>query len=126
METIYFVLGMLSIIGAIAIATIVWGVVKISRLLKTIKHQEEWIMNTERSTWDSIHRMREDLERRMDSMEQHAYGQVTDLQREMDFKINSQITDAVTQSTSYTDKRIDKLIDMHFDTVGVKKQLIKG
>ena len=39
METIYFVLGMLSIVGAIAIATIVWGVVKISRLLKTIKHQ---------------------------------------------------------------------------------------
>ena len=126
METIYFVLGILSIIGAIAIATIVWGVVKISRLLKTIKHQEEWIMNTERSTWDSIHRMREDLERRMDNMERHAYGHVTDLQREMEVKTNSQITDAVTQSTSYTDKRIDKLIDTYFDTVGAKKQVIKG
>ena len=126
METIYFVLGMLSIVGAGIIATIVWGVVKISKLLKVIKQQEEWIVNNERHIHDSIHRLREDSERRMDSMEQHAYGHVTDLQREMDFKINNQITDAVTLSTSYTDKRIDKLIDTYFDAVGAKKQIIKG
>ena len=122
----YFVLGMLSIIGVAFVATIVWGIVKISKLLKAIKHQEEWIVNNERHIHDSIHRLREDSERRMDSMEQHAYGHVTDLQREMDFKINNQITDAVTLSTSYTDKRIDKLIDTYFDTVGAKKQIIKG
>lgn len=126
METIYFVLGMLSIIGAIAIATIVWGVVKISKLLKAIKLQEEWIVDNERNIHSNIHRLREDLDRRMDSMEQHAYGHVTDLQREMDFKINNQVTDAVTQSTSYIDKRIDKLIDTYFDTIGAKKQIIKG
>ena len=122
----YFVLGMLSIIGVAFVATIVWGVVKISKLLKVIKLQEEWIIDNERNVHSNIHRLREDSERRMDSMQQHAYGQVTDLQREMDFKINSQITDAVTLSTSYTDKRIDKLIDTYFDTVGAKKQIIKG
>ena len=151
METMYFVLGMLSIIGAIAIATIVWGIVKISKLLKAIKQQEEWIINNDRTVWENIHRLREDLERRMDVIDRHAYSHVTDLQRELDsrfntiereqekieeelhrrishenedmmIEINSQITDAVTQSTSYTDKRIDKLIDTYFMVSEAKKQ----
>ena len=122
----YFVLGLLSIIGAAILATIVWGTLKIVNLLKTIKQHEEWIMNNDRSTWENIHRLREDLERRMDNMERHANGYVTDLQREMEVKTNSQITDAVTQSTSYTDKRIDKLIDTYFDVISAKKQVIKG
>ena len=126
METMYFVLGMLSIVGAIAIATIVWGVVKITKLLRAIKQYEEWISNNDRNMYENIRGLRDDLDRRMDNMERHAYGHVTDLQREMEAKTNSQITDAVTQSTSYTDKRIDKLIDTYFDTVGAKKQVLKG
>lgn len=111
----YFVLGMLSIIGAIAIALIVWGVLKITKLLKAIRQQEEWIMNNDRNVWDGTQRLREDLERRQDNMERHVYQNVTELQREMDMKINDQITDAVTESHSYTDKRIDKLIDVYFN-----------
>ena len=122
----YFVLGMLSIVGAIAIATIVWGVVKISKLLKAIKQQEEWIMNNDRNTWDNIHRLREDLDRRMDSMDRHANDHITDLQRDVVARINDQITDAVTQSTSYTDKRVDKLIDTYFSDKKSKKELING
>jgi len=95
-------------------------------LLKTIKQHEEWMANNERNVYDIIHRTREDLDRRLDNMERHANGYVTDLQREMEAKTNSQITDAVTQSTSYTDKRIDKLIDTYFDVVNAKKQVIKG
>ena len=126
METMYFVLGMLSIIGAAILATIVWGTLKIVNLLKTIKQHEEWMTNNERNVYDIIHRTREDLDRRLDNMERHANGYVTDLQREMEVKTNSQITDAVTQSTSYTDKRIDKLIDTYFDVISAKKQVIKG
>ena len=118
----YFVLGMLSIIGAIILATIVWGTLKIVKLLKTIKQHEEWISSNERNYYENISRMREDLDRRMDNMERHAYGHVSDLQREMELKTNSQITDAVTQSNSYTDKRIDKLIDAYFITSEAKKQ----
>ena len=147
----YFVLGMLSIIGVIAIATIVWGIVKISKLLKVIKQQEEWIINNERQIHDTLYRLREDLDRRMDIMDRYGCDRVTDLQRELDsrfntiereqekieeelhrrishenedmmIEINSQITDAVTQSTSYTDKRIDKLIDTYFMVSEAKKQ----
>ena len=121
----YFVLGVLSIIGAIALATIVWGVLKITKLLKAIKQQEEWIINNDRNVWESTHRLREDLERRMDNMDRYTNQYVTDLQREMDAKINNQITDSVTQSHSYTDKRIDKLIDTYFEVKEAKK-LIKG
>ena len=151
----YFVLGMLSIIGAAILATIVWGTLKIVKLLKTIKQHEEWMANNERSIYESIRHLREDLDRRMDNMDRYGHERVTDLQRELHkrfaetnretdriaeeahkriseeitnlhMETNSQITDAVTQSTSYTDKRIDKLIDAYFDTVSVKKQVIKG
>ena len=125
METIYFVLGMLSIVGAIILATIVWGVLKISSLLKAIKDHEQWIVNNDRHVWETIERLRADLERRQAEVERYGYQHVTDLQREMDMKINDQITDSVTQSYSYTDKRIDKLIDTYFDVKEAKK-LIKG
>jgi len=126
METMYFVLGMLSIIGAAILATIVWGTLKIVKLLKAIKQQEEWMINNERNVYENIRHLREDLDRRMDTMDRYGCDRVTDLQREMNLKVNDQITDAVTQSTSYTDKRIDKLIDTYFDVVNAKKQVIKG
>ena len=151
METMYFVLGMLSIIGAAILATIVWGTLKIVNLLKTIKQHEEWMASNERNVYDNIHRLREDLDRRLEDMDRNGWERVTALQRELDarfntiereqekteevlhrrishenedmmIEINSQITDAVTQSTSYTDKRIDKLIDTYFMVSESKKQ----
>lgn len=151
METMYFVLGMLSIIGAAILATIVWGTLKIVNLLKTIKQHEEWMASNERNVYDNIHRIREDLDRRLEDMDRNGWERVTALQRELDarfntiereqekieeelhrrishenedmmIEINSQITDAVTQSTSYTDKRIDKLIDTYFIASEAKKQ----
>ncbi len=114
----YFVLGMLSIIGAIVIATIVWGIVKISKLLKTIKQQEEWIMNSDRSTWENIHRLREELERRMDSMDHHTNSYMNELQHKLDIRFKDQLD----KSKSYTDSRFDKTASVLTDT----KQLIKG
>ena len=122
----YFVLGMLSIVGAAFVATTVWGVVKITKLLTVIKQQEEWIINNDRNYWDNTHRMREDLERRMSEMDRHAHEHVNELQREMDRKINDQITDTVTQCSSYTDKRIDKLVDTYLSDKKSKKELING
>jgi hypothetical protein len=55
METMYFVLGMLSIVGAIMLATIVWGVVKINNLLKEVKTNEERISEVSRTFWETTH-----------------------------------------------------------------------
>jgi len=106
METTFFVLGMLSIIGAIAVATIVWGVLKINKLTKSIKQHEEWIINNDRNVWDSTHRLREDLERKQEDMERHIIQHVSNMTNE---------------SKSYTDSRFDKATGL----TGEKK-LIKG
>ena len=126
METMYFVLGMLSIVGASIIATIVWGVVKISKLLRAIKNHEEMIHSTDRNIWDSTHRIREDLDSRIGEVDRHANDHVNELQREIDRRINDQITDSVTQCSSYTDKRIDKLVDTYLSDKKSKKELING
>jgi len=114
----YFVLGMLSIIGAAILATIVWGVVKISKLLKTIKQHEEWIINNERQIHDNLYRLREDLDRRMDNMDHHANSYMNDLKRELDDRFRHQLD----ESKSYTDSRFDKAAS----GLNGAKQLIKG
>jgi hypothetical protein len=113
METIYFVLGMLSIVGAAFVATTVWGVVKISKLLRAIKQQEEWIHSSDRNVWDSIHRLREDIDRRSDVITHDINHQLNDLQREVNTRFN--------QTVSYVDSRIDKVSA----TSKEKKQLLK-
>jgi len=118
METMYFVLGMLSIIGAITMVTIVWGIVKISKLLKTIKQHEEWIINNERQIHDNLYRLREDLDRRMDNMERHINSHINELKHKLDIRFKDQLD----QSKSYTDSRFDKVASGLTDT----KQLIKG
>ena len=106
METTFFVLGILSIIGAITVATIVWGVLKINKLTKSIKQQEEWIMNNDRICWDTMNRMREELDRKFDDTERN---------------IVSHISHVANESKSYTDSRFDKATGL----TGEKK-LIKG
>ena len=117
----YFVLGVLSIIGAIALATIVWGVLKIAKLLKAIKNLEEWIQSNDRNYWETHRNLDDSISRRFDGM----YRSFDEFSKESRTQINDQITDAVTQSYSYTDKRIDRLIDTYFDVKEAKK-LIKG
>ena len=114
METIYFVLGMLSIIGAAFVATVVWGVVKIIKLLKTIKQQEEWIINNNRNIHDNLHNMHQEIECKFKDSERHIHDRVTELQRELDVKFNN--------TTSYIDSRVDKVSS----SLKEQKQLIKG
>lgn len=143
----YFVLGMLSIIGAAILATIVWGVVKISKLLKTIKQHEEWMANNERNVYDNMRHLREDLDRRMDSMDHHASSYMNELQRELDGRFSDcnrdhdgvvkelhsridnlqreldiRFKDQLDESKSYTDSRFDKAAS----GLNGAKQLIKG
>jgi predicted PurR-regulated permease PerM len=106
METTFFVLGMLSIIGAIALATIVWGVLKINKLTKSIEQLEEWIQSNERNRWEEANRLRDDMDRKFDDTERN---------------IVSHISHVANESKSYTDSRFDKVTGL----TGEKK-LIKG
>lgn len=128
METTYFVLGMLSVVALIFIGVIAWGMFKISKQEKEIGNLKEDIQGLVRTITQEI----DYTNRRMDTERQNIHSefrenndrlerQLTDIWRGMD----TRITDSIKESNSYTDKRIDKLIDTYFD-IKKNKDLLKG
>ena len=128
METTYFVLGMLSVVALIFIGVITWGMFKISKQQTEIGSLKEDIQGLLRTISQEI----EYTTRRIDSERQNIHSelreyndrlerQLTDVWRGMD----TRITDSIKESNSYTDKRIDKLIDTYFD-IKKNKDLLKG
>ena len=123
METTYFVLGMLSVVALIFIGVIAWGMFKISKQQTEIGSLNEDIQGLMRTISNEI----EHTTRRMDTERQNIHSefrenndrlerQLTDIWRGMD----TRITDSIKESNSYTDKRIDKLIDTYFDIKKIK------
>lgn len=153
METMYFILGMLSIVGTAFVVVTVWGIVKIVKLSKQIK-----VIQTElNESLQSIWRVREDdtryhrekdqtldmhLNKRFEEFERMLNNEVKDINlriedvhrridkayQQLYQTIDDNDLNSVTQSKSYTDSRIDKLIDTYFEIKGLtsKKQVIKG
>lgn len=127
----YFVLGMLSIVGAIILATIVWGVVKINNLLKEVKTNEERISDISRTFWETTHDTREEFDRRFKELERtigsefqksdrDVYSEFEKRDRDLDSRFKD-ICDEIGHTRSYIDSRIDKVTG----TLGAK-QVIKG
>ena len=128
METTYFVLGMLSVVALIFIGVITWGMFKINKQQTEIGSLKEDIQGLLRTISQEI----EYTTRRIDSERQNIHSefrenndrlerQLTDIWRGMD----TRISDSIKESNSYTDKRIDKLIDTYFD-IKKNKDLLKG
>lgn len=128
METTYFVLGMLSVVALIFIGVITWGMFKISKQQDQIGSLQDNIQGLMRTISQEI----EYTTRRIDSERQNIQSEVrenndrlerqlTDIWRGMD----TRVIDSIKESNSYTDKRIDKLIDTYFD-IKKNKDLLKG
>ena len=146
METMYFVLGMLSIVAVAFVAVVVWGLLKIKKQESEIKmlnrmnednhrliysmvedaHQKmnskfgdlnQVMSNDRREFGEEMRRMSSNFDRRVDDV----WGGFRDIRNEM---VELSKSD-VELSKSYTDSRIDKLIDTYFDMVSAKKQIIK-
>ena len=117
--TMYFVLGMLSIIAAAIVTVVVWGMFKIIKLSKTSKSQEDALASMERNTWDNVSNSRSVLYRRIDEVESNIYRKFSEVERELNQRFVD-IENEVERSRAYTDHRVDKLIDSQ----GAKK-LIK-
>ena len=116
MGTMYFVLGMLSIIAAAIVSVLVWGIVKINKQQQSLNH---------------IMRMREDTLRELSERFSLVYRDVDDrithIHRRID-ETNANISheyerlyNHIADARSYTDSRIDKVLG----TTGAK-QVIKG
>ena len=121
--TYYFVLGVLSVVALIFIGVITWGMFKISKQQTEIGNLKEDIQQLVRRISQEI----EDTTRRIDSERQYIQSGV----REHNDRLERQITDiwrgmtdSISESNSYTDKRIDKLIDTY--DIKKEKDLLKG
>lgn len=97
MSTLSFAFGMLTMVAVILVAVIVVGIVKVYRLENKFNKHDLWITDRVQSI------VQEDAETRR-QLYDHT-GRMEDL---IYRAINDQITDAITQCNSYTDKRIDQ------------------
>jgi len=123
METTYFVLGMLSVVALIFIVVIAWGMVKISKQQTEIGNLKEDIQGLVRTISQEI----EDTTRRIDYERQNIQSEVRGHNDRLERQITDiwrGMTDSISESNSYTDKRIDKLIDTY--DIKKEKDLLKG
>jgi len=123
METTYFVLGVLTVVAVIVAGLITWGLLMINKQQTEIGNLKEDIQQLMRTISQEI----EYTTRRIDSERQYIQSGV----REHNDRLERQITDiwrgvkdSISESNSYTDKRIDKLIDTY--DIKKEKDLLKG
>ena len=146
METMYFVLGMLSIVAVVFVAVVVWGLLKIRKQEDEIKLLKGLNEDTHRLVYEVKNEIRQKIDRDIENIHQilsndrrefveetrrissnfdrrveDVWGVFRDIRNEMVELCKSD----VELSKSYTDSRIDKLIDTYFDMVSAKKQIIK-
>jgi predicted PurR-regulated permease PerM len=114
METTYFVLGVLSMVGLIGIGLIVWGMLRINRQQTQIKHLQEDIQGLMRTISTEI----EYTSRRIDNEKRNIYDEIAnrnnDVQTQFEYVFRG-MKECEENATRYTDKRIDKLIDAYFE-----------
>jgi hypothetical protein len=97
METMYFTFGILTMVAVISIGAIVYGVVKVFKMEKQIKHLQE------DTQWKFI-----DMNDRLRGIHQ---------------QIDNSYTSSKEMSNAYTDMRIDKLEDKLTGASIAKEQL---
>ena len=114
METLYFAFGVLTMVGVALASLTVYSVLKVNKSDRQIK---------------SLERVIDELYKHIDESRRHVHERIDRVEDYLPQAINDQITDAVTACNSYTDKRIDKLIDTYFmvkEAEKESKKLIKG
>ena len=128
METTYFVLGVLTVVAVIVAGLITWGLLMINKQQTEIGNLKEDIQGLVRTISQEI----EYTTRRIDSERQYIQSEVREYNDRLERQltdiwrgIDTRIMDSVNESNSYTDKRIDKMIDTYFE-VKKNKDLLKG
>ena len=116
-EQVYFVLGMLSIIATAFVVIVIWGLLKIKNQQRSIEILQQRLDEMPRQFYDETRNITQTFDRRIEDVWTN-FGNVVKDFHEYDKSI-------LESSKSYTDSRIDKLIDTYFDMVGAKKEIIK-
>jgi len=140
METTMFTLGVLSIILAALVALVVYGTVTVLKLKTEINH----IFQQMHENQQLMHRLNEELNREVnlnaERMRTEANNDLSALSRDVNM-IEQTLRNSMNagfdaterlvhredaEVRSYIDSRIDKLVDVYFDTQKTKRQIIKG
>ena len=114
METTMFTVGVLSMILAALVATVVYGMVTVLKL-KTESREDRTAL------WRQLHENHRDVYLHYDRKIEDTHRDINMIESTM----HNQIQYATTQSKSYTDSRIDKLVDTYFEVQSIKKQILK-
>ena len=113
----YFFLGVLTVVAAIVAGVITWGLLKINKQQRSIEILQQRLDEMPRQFYDETRNITQTFDRRFEDV----WGIFRDIRNDV---VELSKSD-VELSKSYTDSRIDKLIDTYFDMVGAKKQIIK-
>ena len=140
MEITFFVLGMLTIILGALVATVVVGLLKITKLTKQVdelkrQHVQDvdgiyrHISDNQNGLWRQFENAGRDVTMVEKTIMNHIDAKQRELEQSID-QLHRIDHDLNENAKRYTDSRIDKLIDTYFDLVGdkirEKKAIIKG
>ena len=121
METTMFTLGVLSIILAALVATVVYGIVTVLKLKTGTTEIWRQLHETQRDIYLQYDRKFEDMQRDVNMIEQTLRNSMNSGFDATERLVRREDADV----RSYIDSRIDKLVDVYFDTQKTKKQILK-
>jgi hypothetical protein len=140
MEITFFVLGMLTIILGALVATVVVGLLKITKLTKQVDDLKRQyhvdidgiyrhISDNQQGLWRQFENAGRDVTMVEKTIMNHIDAKQRELEQSID-QLHRIDHDLNENAKRYTDSRIDKLIDTYFDLIGdkikEKKAIIKG
>ena len=106
METLYFILGILSVVAVVLTVVAVYGIVRHNQSQKQINNLHREIEEIQRGAW----RESESINRRIDRDYESKWRAMDEFNKRLD------------ELQSYIDSRVDKL-DAKYSSKGVKQQI---
>ena len=106
METLYFILGMLSVVTVVLTVVAVYGIVKYNQSQTQINNLQREIEEVQRGMW----RESESINRRIDRDDESKWRAMDEFNKRLE------------ELQSYIDSRVDKL-DAKYTPKGVKQQI---
>jgi hypothetical protein len=121
METIYFSIGVLTMVLVALAALATYSTVMVTKLKKETREDRTEI-------WRHMHENHQIVHRKFEDVERQLRGEMRCGEQELSNQMD-QLNEHISQLTSSTDRRFDKLIDTYLlvkDAEETNKKLIKG
>jgi predicted PurR-regulated permease PerM len=128
MATIMFALGVLTMVMVTLITVTVAGAVKVVKMQKQLKELQLYISERERNINDWLRDMSRETDQRFHEMHRNSEHRFEEISRDINM-VDQTMQNGLKNTKSYTDSRIDKLVDTYFQVKAAEqqeKELIKG